>query len=51
VIQVGGFLGVGGRLVAVPYTELVLDSPGGKITLPGASKDELKKLPEFKYIE
>jgi hypothetical protein len=46
VLQVGGFLGLGGHLVAVPYQALVLDD---KIVLPGASRDELKKLPEFKY--
>src|SRR5512132_4210826 len=49
VLQVGGFLGLGGRLVAVPYQSLVLDDPGGKIVLPGASRDEIKKLPEFTY--
>jgi hypothetical protein len=49
VLQVGGFLGLGGHLVAVPYKSLVLDRPGGKIELPGASKEALKKLQEFKY--
>lgn len=49
VLQVGGFLGVGGRLVAVPFDQLVIDDNGAKITLPGASKDELKKLAEFHY--
>ena len=49
VLQVGGFLGLGGRLVAVPYDSLVIDDNGQKITLPGASKDELKKLSEFNY--
>jgi sporulation protein YlmC with PRC-barrel domain len=49
VLQVGGFLGLGGRLVAVPYDSLVIDDTGRKITLPGASKDELKKLSEFNY--
>jgi sporulation protein YlmC with PRC-barrel domain len=49
VLQVGGFLGVGGRLVAVPYESLVIDDTGQKITLPGASKDELKKLSQFNY--
>jgi sporulation protein YlmC with PRC-barrel domain len=48
VLQVGGFLGVGSRLVAVPYDSLKID--GKKVVLPGASKDELKKLAEFKYI-
>jgi sporulation protein YlmC with PRC-barrel domain len=49
VLQIGGFLGLGGRLVAVPYDSLVIDDTGQKITLPGASKEELKKLSEFNY--
>jgi sporulation protein YlmC with PRC-barrel domain len=49
VLQVGGFLGLGGRLVAVPYESLVIEDNGRKITLPGASKEELQKLAEFKY--
>lgn len=49
VLQVGGFLGVGGHLVVVPYESLKIDDSGKKIELPGASKDELKKLAEFKY--
>ncbi|TWA95885.1 PRC-barrel domain-containing protein [Bradyrhizobium stylosanthis] len=49
ILQVGGFLGVGGHLVAVPMDSLVIDDTGSKITLPGASKDELKKLSEFHY--
>jgi sporulation protein YlmC with PRC-barrel domain len=49
VLQVGGFLGVGGRLVAVPFDSLVIDDKAQKITLPGASKDELKKLSDFNY--
>jgi sporulation protein YlmC with PRC-barrel domain len=50
VVQVGGFLSVGSRLVAVPYDSLKIDEAGKKIVLPGASKDELKKLAEFKYL-
>jgi hypothetical protein len=49
VLQVGGFLGVGGHLVVVPYESLNIDDTGKKIVLPGASKDELKKLTEYKY--
>ena len=49
VLQVGGFLGMGGHLVAVPYESLVIDDEGRTVQLPGASKDELKKLPEIKY--
>ena len=49
VLQVGGFLGMGGHLVAVRYESLVIDDEGRTIQLPGASKDELRKLPELKY--
>jgi hypothetical protein len=49
VLQIGGFLGIGKHLVAVPYESLRIAEDGKKIELPGASKDELKKLSEFKY--
>jgi sporulation protein YlmC with PRC-barrel domain len=49
VLQVGGFLHIGGRLVAVPFQSLVLDEAGNKVKLPGATQQALKKLPEFKY--
>lgn len=49
VLQVGGFLHIGGRMIAVPFQSLVLDENGAKIKLPGATQEALKKLPEFKY--
>lgn len=52
VLEVGGFLGLGSRLVAVPYDNLKIDQENGKVQkveLPGASRDELKRLAEFKY--
>jgi sporulation protein YlmC with PRC-barrel domain len=49
ILQVGGFLGLGGRLVAVPYESLVIDDKGQKLTLPRASKEALKNLAEFHY--
>jgi hypothetical protein len=49
VLQVGGFLHIGGRMVAVPFESLVLEDNGTKIKLPGAKQEALKKLPEFKY--
>lgn len=51
VLEVGGFLGIGGRLVAIPFESLRLDESGGtlKIVLPGASRDKLKSLPAFDY--
>jgi DNA uptake protein ComE-like DNA-binding protein len=49
ILQVGGFLGLGGYLVAVPYDSLNISDDGRKISLAGASKEELKKLPEFQF--
>ncbi len=37
VLSVGGFLGVGDKLVALPYEQMRTD--GKKIVLPGATKD------------
>jgi PRC-barrel domain protein len=47
VLSVGGFLGMGNKLVVLPYEQL--KTTEGKIVLPGANKDALKVLPEFKY--
>ena len=47
VLSVGGFLGMGSRLVVVPYD--TLNFAGDKVTLPGGTKDGLMMLPEFKY--
>jgi PRC-barrel domain len=47
VLSIGGFLGMGTRLVVVPYDTLTFT--GNKVTLPGGSKEGLKTLPEFKY--
>ena len=47
VLSVGGFLGMGTRLVVVPYD--TLNFAGNKVTLPGGTKEGLKMLPEFKY--
>jgi hypothetical protein len=49
IIQVGGFLGIGSRLIAVPYTSLQISPDAKRVVLPGASKEELRRLPEFKY--
>jgi hypothetical protein len=47
VLSVGGFLGMGNKMVVVPYTSLKVS--GDKFIVPGGSKDALKALPEFKY--
>jgi hypothetical protein len=51
VVSVGGFLGIGNKLVAVPYDQLHLetDRDQTKITMPGASKEALKAMPTFTY--
>jgi sporulation protein YlmC with PRC-barrel domain len=49
VLQVGGFLGIGSHLVAVPYDSLTINDNGNKIELAGASKDQLKQLSQFQY--
>jgi uncharacterized protein YrrD len=51
VVSVGGFLGIGNKLVAVPYDELHLeaDKDQTKITVPGASKESLNAMPTFTY--
>jgi len=50
VVSVGGVLGMGGKLVAEPYSQF---QPGkdGKLTLVGASKDQLAKQPGFTYSD
>ena len=47
IIDVGGFLGIGTHHVAIPVQEFSQVTP--KIILPGASKDMLKQVAEFKY--
>jgi hypothetical protein len=47
VLSVGGFLGMGTKLIVLPYEQL--KATENKLVLPGATKDALKDLPEFKY--
>jgi hypothetical protein len=47
VLSVGGFLGMGTKYVVVPYSSLEVKDT--KMMLPGATKESLKSLPEFKY--
>ena len=50
VISVGGFLGIGEKLVAVPYNELRMGADGDDIYLD-TTEELLKSRPEFKYNE
>jgi hypothetical protein len=49
VLSVGGFIGIGDRLVVVSYSNLRFAD--NKIVLPGGNKEELRALPEFKYAK
>ncbi|MCC8405293.1 PRC-barrel domain-containing protein [Paraburkholderia sp. MMS20-SJTN17] len=47
ILSVGGFLGLGTHLVAVPFTSLQVADK--QMRLSGATRDSLKALPEFRY--
>lgn len=49
IVEVGGFLGLGSKWVAVPAA---MFEPGPKdniVVLPRATADEMKKIPAFRY--
>ena len=48
IISVGGLIGIGGKLTAVPYTQ-IQRAADGKLMLPGASKESLTAQPNFVY--
>lgn len=47
IIGTGGFLGVAKHDVAIPFNQFKIQ--GANFLLPGASKENLKALPEFQY--
>jgi sporulation protein YlmC with PRC-barrel domain len=47
IVSVGGFLGMGDKLVAVPWQQLKAE--GDHLVLPGASKDTMSAAPNFRY--
>jgi sporulation protein YlmC with PRC-barrel domain len=49
IIGVGGFLGMDRHDVAIPAGQLKIE--GGKLMLPGATKEALKALPKFEYAK
>jgi sporulation protein YlmC with PRC-barrel domain len=50
VVSVGGFLGIGDKLVAVPWSNVKLDSDGKSATL-AMTKEQLKQAQPFKTKE
>ena len=49
IVSVGGFLGVGSKLVAVKYDTLHPTADNKGMVLPGATKESLKAQPAFTY--
>lgn len=47
ILGVGGFLGIGEKLVAIPMDHLKIEN--GKFVLKGATKEVLKAMPPFHY--
>jgi sporulation protein YlmC with PRC-barrel domain len=47
VISVGGFLGMGAKLVSVPFDQLKIEND--KIVMTGATKASLEGMPEYHY--
>jgi sporulation protein YlmC with PRC-barrel domain len=47
VVNVGGFVGIAGHRVAIPVRQFERIAP--KPILPGATKESLKALPDFRY--
>jgi sporulation protein YlmC with PRC-barrel domain len=47
ILSIGGFLGMGKHLVAIPFNQLQVMNK--QLVLPDATADSLKTLPEFKY--
>jgi sporulation protein YlmC with PRC-barrel domain len=47
VLSVGGFLGMGSKLVSVPFDHLKIGND--KIVMPGATKASLEGMPEYRY--
>jgi sporulation protein YlmC with PRC-barrel domain len=47
VLSVGGFLGLGSKMVNVPYNELRV--VGDEIVMSGATKDQLNQMPSYKF--
>jgi sporulation protein YlmC with PRC-barrel domain len=47
ILSVGGFLDLDAKLVAISFDDLQIE--GDSVILPDATRDELKRLPEFRY--
>lgn len=48
IVGAGGFVGIGRHDVAIPVTQI--EDRGGKLVMPGATKDMIKAMPVFNYV-
>ena len=49
IISTGGFLGMAKHDVVVPVSQFKIKA--GRVALPGATKESVKAMPEFKYAD
>ena len=49
ILEVGGFLGIGEHLVALPASSIDMETVKGKIRIKSASRSQLQKMPQFNY--
>jgi sporulation protein YlmC with PRC-barrel domain len=52
VLSVGGFIGIGDKYVAVPYSDLKISRDGNSLkVMTKATKDSLKALPDYQFFK
>jgi sporulation protein YlmC with PRC-barrel domain len=55
VISVGGFLGIGSKMVEVPFDKLQFGNTKGssdnRVVMPGMTKDALNAMPDYHYAD
>lgn len=51
IVSVGGFLGIGAKLVSVPLNDLRWDASRERFVMAGATKEGLQALPAFRFAD
>jgi hypothetical protein len=51
IVSVGGFLGIGAKLVSVPLNDLRWDAARERFVMAGATKEGLQALPAFRFAD
>ena len=55
IVSVGGFLGMGSKMVEVPFNKLQFgntkDSSDNRVVMPGMTKEALTSMPEYHYTQ